>query len=267
MYARKNLVKEKLEQGKIVLGMENWLRDPRIIELMGNAGYDFLHIEHEHVARTWTDVENDIRTAELMGLTPLYRTEQCFDDEPPVNEIIKAIKIGAQIIMVPQVSTPEAARKIVAAGKFPPLGRRGIATCDRSMKAIFPSRTVPLDIDVYTQEANDEIMLWAIIETPEGVENIDAILDVEGIDAVGFGHQDYAMAAGLTKETGNQVDMAREKVFEAAKRHGKYMWWNTDSVEEVREQAARGLQLMLYGCDIIHLNNMLQNSAAEIKGL
>lgn len=113
MYARKNLLKEKLEKGQKVLGMELWLRDPHLVELLGHAGYDFVHIESEHVGQDWTMVENFVRAAELYGMTPLYRTEQCFDNEPPVNEIIKALSVGAQIIMVPQVSTAEAARKAV----------------------------------------------------------------------------------------------------------------------------------------------------------
>jgi len=180
------LIKKK----HFVLGMENWLRDARVVELLGYAGFDFLHIENEHVGRNWNEVENMIRTAELMGMASLYRTEQCFDGEPPVNEIIKAVKLGAQIIMVPQVSTPEAARKAASAIRLPPRGKRGIATCDRSMKEIYPTPETPLDIDVYCKESNDEVMLWCIIETPEGVKNIDAILAVDGVDAVGFGHSE-----------------------------------------------------------------------------
>jgi 4-hydroxy-2-oxoheptanedioate aldolase len=199
-----------------------------------------------------------IRTVELMGMTSLYRTEQCFDGQPPVNEIIKAVKLGAQIIMVPQVSTPEAAKKAASAIRLPPRGKRGIATCDRSMKEIYPTPETALDIDVYCKESNDEIMLWCIIETPEGVKNIDAILAVDGVDAVGFGHQDFAMAAGLAKDAGGEVDKEREKVWEAVKRAGKYMWWNTDSIEEAHKQFDRGLQIMLFGCDIIHLDNALR---------
>jgi len=264
MYVRKNLVKEKISKGEIVIGMEIWLRDPRIIELMGHAGFDFAHIENEHVAHNWETVENLIRTAEWAGLTPLYRCEQCFDGQPPVNEIIKALKCGAQIIMVPHVDTPEAAKKIVAAAKYPPLGRRGIATCDRSTIEI-PPESRPIDMKKFIQEANEEAMLWAIIESPEGVKNIDKILDVDGIDAVGFGHQDYAIAAGLTSDSGAEIDKAREKVREAAQRKGKHMWWNTDKPEMVKEQRKRGIQIFLIGVDVIHINNLFRNIIKEEK--
>ena len=262
MYVRKNSVKEKLSKGEIVTGMEIWLRDPRIIELLGQAGFDFIHIENEHVAHNWETVENLIRTAELAGLTPLYRCEQCFDGQPPVNEIIKALKCGAQIIMVPHVDTPEIAKKAVAAAKYPPLGRRGVATCDRSAIEIHPNEpSNPLDMTKYIQEANEETMLFAIIESPEGLKNIDKILDVDGIDAVGFGHQDYAIAAGLTSDSGAEIDKVREKIREAVQRKkGKYMW---SSLEQ--RKRGRGTQILMMSVDIIHINNLFRNVNKEAK--
>ncbi len=265
MYARKNLAKEKLRKGEVVVGMEVWLRDPRLIELMGHAGFDFCHIENEHVAHDWESVENLIRTCELAGLTPLYRTEQCFDGEPPVNEIIKALKCGAQIIMVPHVNTPEMARKAVAAAKFPPLGRRGIATCDRSSLEIVPNASTPLYIDKFIAELNEETMVWAIIESPEAVKNIDAIVAVEGLDAVGFGHQDYAIAAGLPADAGTQIDEAREKVREAARRAGKFMWWNTDQPAVAQEQRKKGIQIFEMSVDLILIDRLLRDIIKETK--
>jgi len=263
MYSRKNLVKEKLANGEAVIGMEMWLRDPRLVELMGHAGFDFLHIEYEHVARDWEAVENAIRAAELVGLTPLFRTEQCVAGNHPVNQIIKALKCGAQIIMVPEVASAETARKIVEAAKFPPLGHRGIATCDRSASEIPRGET--LDIQRFASELNDEVMIWAIIESPAAVENIDEILEVEGIDAVGFGHQDYSLTAGLSDERSDQVDAAREKVLEAARRHGKFMWWNAAEPAAMLEQFDRGLRIGLLSVDIIQFDNMLRKLAGEVK--
>ena len=265
MYARINKLKEKIKNGEIVTGMEIWVRDPRMIELLGHAGFDFAHIEYENVAHNWEEVENLIRTAELVGLTPLFRCEQCIDGQPPVNQIVKALKCGAQIIMIPHVDTPEAAKKAVDAAKFPPLGKRGIATCDRSAREIVPNELMPLDIQKYTQEANEQTMLWAIIESPDGVRNIDAILDVDGIDAVGFGHQDYSIAAGLHSDSGPDIDKAREKVRESARRKGKQMWWNTDSPDVVQEQRKKGIQIFLMFVDVIFIDRLFRNIIKGVK--
>lgn len=264
MYFRKNLMKEKLQRGEMVLGMEVWTKSTRIIELLGYAGFDFAHIENEHVAHNWETVENLIITAESVGLTAHYRTEQCFDGQPPVNEIIKALKCGAQNIMVPHVDTAEAAKKVVAAAKYPPLGRRGIATCDRAPLGIPATET--LDIQKFTQEANEQLLLWAIVESPEGVENIDGILDA-GIDVVVFGHQDYSIAAGLTSETDAAVDKARKKVRDAVlSRKNKYLCLNTKDMEIIKEQRKLGTQIFLISVDVVHLNNLFKSMIKELKG-
>ncbi|WP_158373761.1 HpcH/HpaI aldolase family protein [Cellulosimicrobium cellulans] len=263
MYARTNLVKQKIADGQPVIGMESWLRDPRMAELLGHAGFDFLHIEYEHVARDWEGVENLVRAAELAGITPLFRTEQCVAGQPPVNQIIKALKVGAQIIMVPEVDSAETARKVVQAAKFPPLGQRGIATCDRSAREI--PRPAELDVQRFGRELDDEVMLWAIIESPEAVENIDEILAVEGIDAVGFGHQDYSLTAGIGDEDSAETNAAREKVFEAAMRHGKHMWWNAAEPQAMLEQFARGIRIGLLSVDLIQVDTLLRRLAAEVR--
>ena len=262
-YARRNKVKEKVLNGELVLGMENWLQAPRIIELMGAAGFDYVHIDCEHVGRTWAEVQENVRTAELAGLTPLYRTGQCFDGQAPINEIIMALKVGVQIIKVPQVDTAETARKIVAAAKYPPLGRRGIATCDRGMREIFPTAETPLDIPLYTKEKNDEVMIWAILETPEAVKNAEEILDVEGIDCIGFGPQDYSMSAGVYDPA--KVEEVRFKLFETAKRHGKNMWFNPSSAKIAKDYFDKGVRIIQFGCDIVHLNIMLQGFSNDLR--
>ena len=265
MYIRKNRVREKLKKGELILGMEVWLRDPRAIEYVGQAGFDIAHIEYEHVARDWESVENMVRAAELYGMTPLFRTEQCFNNEPPVNQIIKALKCGAQIIMVPHVETADEARMIVDAMKFAPIGHRGLATCDRSGTAMFPNDQVGLDVMQYAREANEATMNFCIIESPLGVENIDAILAVDGIDVVGFGHQDYALAAGLSADDDPQIVAAREKVREAVKRAGKHMWWNTLDPASIAEQSPKGIQIFLMGVDTIYLDRELRRLAREAR--
>ena len=265
MYARKNYAKEKLMRGEKIMGVEMWLKDPRCVELMGFAGFDFVHIEHEHVGRNWDNVENIIRTAEIFDMSVVYRTEQCFGDEPPVNEIIKAIICGANMIMVPSVPNAEAAKKIVQAAKYPPLGKRGMSTCDRSFPEIWPRPGGTLNVKQAAKEVNEETMLWAIIETPEGVENIEEILDVEGIDVVGFGHQDYAIAMGIVYDNRELVNAAREKISEAAKRKGKLMWDYIDNDDQLEGVKRRQTPILIYGVDTVLMERMYFDMAAKFK--
>lgn len=265
MYARKNYAKEKLMRGEKIMGVEMWLKDPRCVELMGFAGFDFVHIEQEHVGRNWDNVESIIRTAEIYNMSVVYRTEQCFRDEPPVNEIIKAIICGANMVMVPTVSTPEAAKKIVEAAKYPPLGRRGMSTCDRSFPEIWPRPGETMNIRQAAAEVNAETMVWVIIETPEGVENIERILDVDGIDVVGFGHQDYTIAAGIEDDRSELVDQAREKISQAAKKKGKLMWDYIDDDSQLDGVKRRGTPILMYGVDTLLIERMYFDMARKFR--
>jgi 4-hydroxy-2-oxoheptanedioate aldolase len=265
MYVRKNKVWEKVRNGELVLGMEVWLRDPRVVEFVGHAGFDIAHCEYEHVARNWEEIENFIRAADLVGVTPLFRCEQVINGEPPVNQIIKALKCGAQIIMVPHVETAAEARKVVDAVKFAPLGHRGLATCDRSTIELVPNEKMPLDVMDLARETNEQTMIWCIIETPTAVENIDEILDVEGIDVVGFGHQDYSLAAGLRSDSSEEMVAAREKVRDAVKRKNKLMWWNTLDPASIAEQSAKGIQIFLMGTETIHLDKELRRIGSQSR--
>lgn len=257
VFVRKNRVKEKLQRGEIVTGMEHWSRSPKVIELLGYAGFDFVHIDNEHVAHDWETVENLIRTAESVGLTPLFRTEQCFNG-PPVDMIIKALKCGAQIIKVPHVNTREDAKKAVEAVKYPPMGRRGIVTIDRSAReTVYSELRPPGFLKDFVQQSNEETMVWAIVESVEAVENLDEILSVAGIDAVGFGFEDYAISAGLSSSSAPEVSEAREKVREGALRRGKQMWWHIGAiptVEQIHDQISKGIRIFQIGIDIQFLN-------------
>jgi 4-hydroxy-2-oxoheptanedioate aldolase len=265
MYFRKNRVKEKIARGELVLGMEIWLRDPRCVELVAQAGFDFAHIEYEHVARDWESVENFVRAAEAAGTTPLFRTEQCIGGRPPLNQIVKALKCGAQIIMVPQVETAEQARAIVAAAKFAPMGERGLSTCDRSSIEIVPNDKVSLDIPRYAREANAESMIWCLIESPRAIANIDEILAVDGIDVVALGHQDFALAAGLAADDAPEVDAARRTLREAVERAGKHMWWNTLDPGVIPEKRAAGIHTFLMGTDHIWLDKSLRGIVQQSR--
>lgn len=266
MYARKNLLKKKLMQGKMVLGTETWMRDPRIIDLIGFAGFDFVHIENEHVARDYSNLEATVRAAHAAGVTPLYRTEQCINNQPPVNEIIKALDCGVQCIMIPTVETAEAARKIVQAARFAPLGERGLATCDLTFPKVWPAPGVPLDVNQACDEVNAETLIYCIIETPEGVKNVEEIASVEGIDVLGFGHQDYAIAARLSSDHSLAGDEARERVWEAAKRHNKLTWDYIDSAEELNRVKKMGTRIVDFGVDMnLYLGKLYENMSSFKK--
>lgn len=263
-YRRKNRVKEKLRNGQPVLGMEVWLRDPRVVELLGQSGFDFAHIENEHVARDWSEIENFVRAADVYGMTTLFRCEQTVDGHPPANQILKALKCGAQILMVPQIETVDSARELVEIVKYPPHGRHGYAPCERGLGSIRP---LDGDLQEITGQIEDEVLTWVIIESPLAVRNVDAILAVDGIDAVGFGPGDYSLTAGLRFSSAPEVADARQQVQDAAKRAGKHYWWTTTDAATIPEFRSAGVQIALLGGEILHLERLLRTFVGQANAL
>lgn len=257
-FVRPNTLKAKLAAGKVATGIELWLRDPRIIELLAQDGFDFFQIENEHEANDWSAIEEYARLGDALGLTTVFRTEQCFDGEIPFNQIIKALKCGIQVIKVPHVDNADVARKIVQAVKYPPWGHRGVATCDRSAAFVPRSDTGDgIPVAEFVREANGQTQIWCLIESPEGVQAIDEICAVDGVDVVAFGHQDYSLAAGLPSDTHPQVAQARARVREAALRAGKHMYYQAHNPESVRVEYDNGVRIFLMSLDLLHLNNAL----------
>jgi 2-keto-3-deoxy-L-rhamnonate aldolase RhmA len=85
---------------EIIIRMEVLAEDPRLVEMMGHAGFDFAHVENEHVAHDWQSVENLTRRLSWQAWHAPLRSEQCFDGPAACKQIIKALKCGAQLIMV-----------------------------------------------------------------------------------------------------------------------------------------------------------------------
>lgn len=244
-----NRVKTKLRNGEIVLGMEMFIPHPRMVELLGQAGFDVMILEYEHLAINPETMEDLVRTAEIYGMTSLFRPEQTFNDLPPMQQTVKSLKLGCQIVMVPHVDTAEAVQRAVEAVKYPPLGKRGIARVDRYSWGLMADEP----ISEFIRESNENSMIFAILESPEAVANIDEILSVEGLDAVGFGHQDFSIAAGLATDSAPEVEEARQVIEDAARRHGKYMWSTVRNLDDIPGQIERGFQIFFLGADVVHL--------------
>ena len=126
---------------------------------------------------------------------------------------MKALDFGAMCIIVPLVNTAEEATMAVAACRYPPVG----------MRSSGPVRALHYGGADYQANANDEIVVMAMIETKEGIENLDAICATPGLDAVYIGPADLSFALGLTPRGDNPDPLhiaTCDKILETAHKHG-----------------------------------------------
>jgi 2-keto-3-deoxy-L-rhamnonate aldolase RhmA len=183
-----NRVKKILREGGLALGTHvGGIADPQIVELIGLAGFDAAFIDMEHTAFDLHDVQAMVMAAERAGVTPIVRTPG-FDPA----FILRLLDMGVQGIQVPHVSSAAAARAAVAAVRYPPEGERGMAAGSRA--ADF-GKTPLLE---HMAQSNREILLACMIEDMAGVERIDEIAAVEGVDLLAVGPSDLSRSLGVS---------------------------------------------------------------------
>jgi 4-hydroxy-2-oxoheptanedioate aldolase len=165
-------------------------RTPDIARLAAAAGYDALWVDLEHSAMP-IDAATQICHAALdLGLFPLVRTP-----ERDLGVIGRLLDGGALGIIAPRIETAEEAAGVVAACRFPPLGHRS------AIAALSSLGFAPLAPAALYDAANRSVLVKILVESPRGIDNIDAIAAVEGVDLVGIGANDLSAELGVPGQT------------------------------------------------------------------
>jgi 4-hydroxy-2-oxoheptanedioate aldolase len=208
---RKSKILAKIRAGKVARVCSTGSPIAMYPALAAHFHYDGIWLDAEH--RVWDAREADAMLARhhAADIDCLWR--------PPTKEknaLYRLLEDGATGLMIPHVSTPDQARALVQAMKFPPLGDRGF--CGGGRDADF---WVGASAD-YTTQANHETFLTVQIETQEALDNVDAICAVEGVDVVHVGSNDLLTAMGHPGTFGSAAHIAAlDKVIVACKKHGK----------------------------------------------
>jgi 2-keto-3-deoxy-L-rhamnonate aldolase RhmA len=177
-----NTVKQKLADGKQVVGGTVLTADPDTYCAMANAGFDFTWIEMQHSPLTYQDVARMILTCKGAPAIPFIRVPDATE-----GDIQKATDIGALGIILPMVDTVEKAQNAVKFAKYPPAGRRSQGAGQYG--AIWGSG--------YRETANDNMMIVALIENPAGAKIVHEIASVPGVDVVFVASTDLSSFSGL----------------------------------------------------------------------
>lgn len=208
---RVNKVKQKLMRGELSLGANLNYFSPALVEFAGALGFEWMFIDCEHGWMSESEVENMVRAAEAFGIVPIMRV--------PTNSahiILRFLDLGVMGIVVPHICTKEQAEAAVKAAKYWPMGHRGsnYGTGRNNQYGVTMK-----DVRDYYEESNRETMVIALIEDEEGVENIEEIVSVPGLDASWLGPADLAQSMGMPGQ--KAIDEALDRVVEATIKAGK----------------------------------------------
>lgn len=250
-----NPVKKVLAAGGTAWGASTLGPTPLIAKLTATTGVDFVWIDTEHSSFGAESIELLPPLIRQSGAMPLVRVAGT-----DAVLIKQALDIGAQGIMVPQVEDAAEARRIVEYAKYPPVGSRGVS----------PMWTFYNDVawGDYLPVANDESLIVAQVETVRGMENVEAIAAVEGIDVVLAGPMDLSAAMGLIGQTQHEKVQAFLAEFPARVRsQGKVAGIALGSVEAAEKSWKQGYRFINFANAVFDGLSGIKRGVAHLRAL
>jgi len=249
---RPNKIKQMWRDGKFVtLG---WLSISHgfTAEIMARQGFDALCVDLQHGTNEMSNVWPLLQAISQTETVPVVRVAW---NEPAA--IMRALDLGAYGIIVPLVNSAEEAAKAVAACRYPPVGIRSSG----------PIRAMHYGGAGYFEHANDEIVVMAMIETKEGLANLDAICATPGLDAVYIGPADLSFALGLPPRGDNPDPLhlaTCDKILKAAHKHGIKAVMHCASAAFAAGAVKRGFDMVMLTSD---LSCMIAGAKAQLDEL
>jgi 2-keto-3-deoxy-L-rhamnonate aldolase RhmA len=236
--AWENPVKKTLQEGKPVVGITLTVPSPEIAAQAAQMGFDFLWIEMEHSPITLETLRHMVLATRGLRAVPFARV--------PVNELWTAKRVldaGALGVVFPFTSTPEQARRAAAACKYPPQGSRGSGAGLATFRWPAP--------EGYYDFADRNVLVIAMIEEVQAVENIDAIAATPGIDVLFIGTSDLAFSLGVRGDQEHpRVREAVTRIAAAAKAHGKVLGAPTSKLVQIERFTEQGFLFFQTGTEL-----------------
>ena len=246
---RPNGMIEKLRRDEPVFGpMIMDLAGPGLPQIVANAGADFIVYDMEAGCLDMATVKNQLALVRGTGLAPLVNTS--WHD---YAMLARPLDSGAMGLMIPVVQTAAEAKEIVRICRYTPRGGRGvafgIAHDDYSMAPIAERMRL----------ADERTIIMPKIETALGVENIDEIMSVDGIDAAYVGHMDLSVSLGIPGDYLHpKFAAAVDRIITACRDRGKHVSCMAATPDAAKVWIARGVRVILYGTDVILLGASLR---------
>ena len=252
MEAPKNHLKQALKAGRKQFGCWLNLNGSLGAEIVGRAGFDWVLIDAEHGPNGIHDITVQLQVLEGLNTSSIVRV--------PIGEtwIIKQVlDAGAQSLLIPIVESAEEAQKLVDAVRYPPNGKRGVGA--------FVARAAEFgSLKEYLTSADDQICLIIQLETRAGLEALDHMLSVDGIDGVFVGPSDLAADMGfLGNPKSSEVQRAIADALTRISASGKTAGILSLDDSDTKKYVEHGAQMVGVASDVLTLNHNLSAKAAK----
>jgi 2-keto-3-deoxy-L-rhamnonate aldolase RhmA len=252
----KNQVKQKLKLGKPSIGTWVSIGHPDITMYLADMGFDWIVCDMEHGPF-------GSETYHFMVQGMLYNRKNCVPmARIPYHDLIwykKILDTGSMGIVTPRVETKKMAEEMIKWMKYPPWGERGAGP-----------RIAAFRNPEYFETANEETMVIVMIESVKGVENIEDIFSVEGVDACFVGPSDLSLDMGIHRQyTNPKFTKTLDRIVEAGQDHGVapgMHCFTTPGPTNINEAIERGFLWCALNADTTYLRNGVKAAFNTVKG-
>lgn len=247
---RSNQVKTRLAAGQNVVNAWLSIGSSYSAEGAGHSGVHSVTVDLQHGMFSFQEALHMLQAISATPAVPMVRVP----DLAPA-QIMHLLDAGAYGVICPMISTPEEAKALVAACRYPPHGNRSFG----------PSRGLLYGGPDYVTHANDTVMAIAMIETAEAVERVDEILSVDGIDMLYVGPNDMAFAIeGHVRFPRPNSERAIARVLKAARNKGIPVGIFCSDAADAKIRVEQGFGLVTPGNDFAHLTRSLTSAVREL---
>jgi 4-hydroxy-2-oxoheptanedioate aldolase len=252
---RRNRSKSKLLGGGSAFGLIHALAHPRVAEMIGLAGYDFIVLDGEHGPG---GIAEHLACLQAVATTPATAVVRVAPNDTGL--ISRALDLGAEGIMVGDVCSAEEARTAVAACFYPPRGKRGFSA------GTVRASDYGLNIGNYLAADGAELLVCVMIESGEGVKNVRSIAMVEGVDVIQLGPFDLSYDLGIPGQFEHPKFLTAIKKIEAAvQKAGKILGGVPLPGLPLEAILERGYRMITVGADVPMLAAALKNGIPDIR--
>ena len=241
----------KLKVGHILFEFST----PGIGQILKATNIDFVFVDMEHSGFGISEIKRIVTSLRAAELPSLVR--------PPsknYHHIARVLDVGADGLILPMVASAEEAQDIIQHMSYPPHGHRGIAL------GVAHDSYAPKTPAAALAAANRRIAMAALIETVEGLENVDAIAAVSGVDCIWIGHFDLSASMGIPGQFDHpDYIRAEHRIRRAATKHGKALGFLVISPEQGIGCFRKGYDVICYQTDILAYQQTLSRGIDQLR--
>jgi len=244
----------RAKNNELIVGYWSVLDSPISNERIGMVGYDYIALDGQHGLMGYSGILQN-----LMAIDAAYGPAGLVRVEANNAAVIgQALDAGARGVIVPLVNTKEEAAAAVISSRYP----------GRGMRSYGPMRS-GLRIGPIPGEADASILVLVMIETAEGLSNVEEIAAVDGVDGIYIGPSDLCLAVGgkfpNDPDVKEEFDAAIERVLAAAKAAGKIAAVHTPGGDVAKQRIAQGFTFITIASDLTHLEAIARTHLATAK--